>query len=202
MPESRISWPQAGRIKSRPYICGHCSASVASDAGWAGTYVPAAADAVTFTSPCSIHICHLCCCPTFFDGNGRPYPGPLPGNSVQDIPDSDLEDLYNEARRCVSQGCYTAAVLCCRKLLMHIAVSKGADPGKKFIFYVQYLSDNNYVPPDASDWVDHVRNKGNEANHEIALVTAQDAEELIAFIEMLLKMLFEFPAAVQRRSTP
>jgi hypothetical protein len=44
--------------------------------------------------------------------------------------------------------------------------------------------------------VDHIRTKGNEATHEIVLMTKADAEELIAFTEMLLKFVYEFPAKV------
>jgi hypothetical protein len=82
---------------------------------------------------------------------------------------------------------------------MHIAVSKGAAPGDTFINYVQFLADKNFIPPDAKEWVDHIRKKGNEANHEIAIMTQEDAEELLSFCEMLLKVIFEFPAAVKRK---
>ena len=85
---------------------------------------------------------------------------------------------------------------------MNIAVSKDAQPGLKFIEYVQYLSDQNYIPPDAKGWVDHIRVKGNEATHEITIMTRADAEELIAFIQMLMKVIYEFPAIVQGKMTP
>lgn len=64
---------------------------------------------------------------------------------------------------------------------MHIAVSKDAPAGESLISYVEYLADSNYVPPDARDWVDHIRKKGNEANHEIILMQKEDAEELLSF---------------------
>ena len=111
----------------------------------------------------------------------------------------NVEDLYQEARRATSAGSHTAAVLCCRKLLMHIAVSKGAKPGETFASYVNYLSDNNYVPPGAKEWVDHIREIGNEANHEINIMKPDDSKDLIKFSEMLLKIIFEFPATVQKR---
>jgi hypothetical protein len=76
---------------------------------------------------------------------------------------------------------------------MHIAVSKGAKEGESSVAYAQYLADNNYVPPDAKEWVDHIRKKGNEANHEIALMSKADAEELLSFIEMLLKVNLRVP---------
>lgn len=83
---------------------------------------------------------------------------------------------------------------------MNIAVSKGAKEGEKFVTYVQFLSDNGYIPPDGKQWVDHIRKKGNEATHEITIMTREDAEELIDFIEMLLKFMFEFPAMIKRKT--
>ena len=44
--------------------------------------------------------------------------------------------------------------------------------------------------------MDHIRKKGNEANHEIKLMTAEDATELISFSEMLMKFIYEFPSRV------
>ena len=99
---------------------------------------------------------------------------------------------------CVSNGSHTAAVLCCRKLLMHIAVAQNADVGKSFIEYVEYLADSGYVPPNGRSWVDHIRKKGNEANHEIRLMQVGDAQELISFSEMLLKFIYEFPQRVPK----
>ena len=61
----------------------------------------------------------------------------------------------------------------------------------------EYLSDKNYVPPDGKGWVDYIRQKGNEANHEIVLMTKEDAEDLINFSEMLLRFVYEFPSKVR-----
>ena len=82
---------------------------------------------------------------------------------------------------------------------MNIAVAKGAKEGLKFIEYVEFLSSKNYVPPDGKEWVDHIREKGNEATHEIIIMKKQDAEDLITFIEMLLKFIYEFPEKIKKR---
>ena len=50
--------------------------------------------------------------------------------------------------------------------------------------------------------MDHIRKKGNEANHEIRLMKKADAEELISFSEMLLKFIYEFPQRVPKASKP
>ena len=109
---------------------------------------------------------------------------------------TDVASLYDEARSALSAGAATAAVLACRKLLMNIAVTQGAATGLSFVAYVEYLATAGYIPPNGRGWVDHIRKRGNEATHEIALMSISDAVELITFSEMLLKFIYEFPARV------
>ena len=85
---------------------------------------------------------------------------------------------------------------------MHIAVSKGVHADQGFMGYVQFLLEKHYIPPDAKSWVDQIRIKSNEANHEITVMTREDAEDLMSFCHMLLKVIFEFPAIVRKRSNP
>jgi len=82
---------------------------------------------------------------------------------------------------------------------MSVAVAQGAKEGGTFLSYVEYLADKGYVPPNGRGWVDHIRLKGNEATHEIKLMTPDDASELISFAEMLLKFVYEFPNRVPQR---
>jgi len=82
---------------------------------------------------------------------------------------------------------------------MHIAVEKGATAGSAFMYYVEHLLDNHYISPNAREWVDYIRKKGNEANHEIIVMKREDAEVLVAFVEMLLKVIYEFPATLKSR---
>ena len=58
---------------------------------------------------------------------------------------------------------------------------------------MNYLADNHYVPPRAKSWVDKIRRRGNEANHEIVLMARADADELLSFSGMLLKLIYEYP---------
>jgi Domain of unknown function (DUF4145) len=137
--------------------------------------------------------------PTFVDGL-KQVPDVAPGVEVSNLP-LEVDNLYREARNCVAASAYTASVLCCRKLLMHIAVAQGDQPGKTFFDYVDYLATKGFVPPNGRGWVDHIRRKGNEANHEIKTMTKAEAQELITFLEMLLKFIYEFPSRVPA-STP
>ena len=191
----RLNWFNIGVLPSKSYICGNCGNSLASADGFSAYFPPDQSNIVA-----CIYICHFCFRPTYFDIEGNQIPGSLYGNKVNNIP-SDVETLYNEARNCTSCNAYTASVLCCRKLLMNIAVSKGAEEGLKFIEYVEYLSNKHFIPPDGKDWVDHIRTKGNEATHEISIMKKEDAEELITFIEMLLKFIYEFPATIKSKKS-
>lgn len=79
-------------------------------------------------------------------------------------------------------------------MLMNISVQQGAKENLNFMKYVQYLSDNGYVPPNGKHWIDHIRKKGNEATHEIIAMENADAHDLLFFTEMLLIFLYEFPS--------
>lgn len=106
--------------------------------------------------------------------------------------------LYEEARGCATANHHTAAVMLCRKILMHTAVTQRAKAGLPFIDYVNFLVDAGYVPPNGKHWVDHIRKKGNEANHEIVIMQQQEAKDLIIFTEMLLRFIYEFPNSIPK----
>ena len=188
-------WKDILKIESRSYVCGYCGHPLASENGWIG--YDTQSRIVGW-----IYVCHSCTRPTYFDSTGGQTPGIAFGNPVAEIPIKDVADLYEEARRATSANAYTAAVLACRKLLMHIAVSKGAEKDKGFTYYAKYLADKHYVPPDAVGWVDHIKDKGNDANHEIVIMDKADARDLLMFSEMLLKVIYEYPASVRKKEEP
>ena len=74
----------------------------------------------------------------------------------------------------------------------------GSDKGLKFWQYVNYLADTGHITVNAKKWVDHIRDKGNDANHEIEMMGREDAERLIKFSEMLLKTMYEYPAEAEK----
>ena len=180
------TWVNASGIESKSFTCGYCGNVVASSLGYQDRE----------PNYNRIRICPHCTKPTFF-GNGIQLPQVAPGNEVSHLPE-DVKSLYHEARNCVSIAAYTSSVLACRKLLMNIAVTQGAEVGKSFFHYEEYLANNGFVPPNGRGWVDHIRKRGNEATHEIEIMPKEVAEELIAFIEMLLKFIYEFPAKVPK----
>ena len=187
--ENDRQWKQLQEVVNHSFVCGYCDLRVSSNRGYpvisrgSGQQVA------------GVHICPNCGGPTFVTEYGKQHPQSALGNSVSNVP-SDLDELYNEARQCTSKGCYTGAVLLCRKMLMNISVEQGAKEGKRFVDYVNYLSENGYTPPNGKHWVDHIRKKGNEATHEIAVMSETDAKELMSFTEMLLRFIYEFPSMI------
>ncbi len=186
-----FQWSNYTQIPSKSFSCGYCGHSLASALGYQES-----------NGRAFVYICHFCTRPTFISVDGEQSPGAKFGTEIEEISDVSVLDLYNEARNCISVSSYTAAVLCCRKLLMNIAVHKGAKEGLKFYQYVEFLSDNHYVPPDAKEWVDHIRKKGNEATHEITIMGRDEAEEIISFVEMILRLVYEFPARIKKKTSP
>ena len=174
-----MEWYGISEVASASFVCGFCDSLVGSAKGWKSS-----AEDV-------IRICTHCDKPSYFGRKSR-FPGAAAGEKVYSLPEP-IDDLYEEARRCIQASCPTAAVLICRKVLMHVAVVEGAKSGLSFIAYVEYLAQHNYIPPKARGWVDHIRTKGNEANHEIIQMSDIDARQLITFTGMLLKLVYEFP---------
>ncbi|MCB7130400.1 MAG: DUF4145 domain-containing protein [Candidatus Brocadiales bacterium] len=187
----KLDWQNRASLPPKDYVCGHCAKDINSRVGYL------ALSGASGIGAC-VYLCHRCGRPTFFDVDDKQYPGAKFGYSVEGIGDESVEKLYEEARNCVAANAFTGAVLCCRKLLMNIAVSKGAKEEKNFIKYVEYLSEKNYIPPDAKQWVDHIRKMGNEATHDIRIISKHEAEELLSFMGILLKVIFEFPAAIRQ----
>jgi hypothetical protein len=179
------NWQNIGDLKQRSFKCKFCDKDVASRGAYWRSEIN-----------WQIYICPNCARPTFFEA-GNQIPAPLLGYKVEELPDR-IATLYNEIRDCTGINAFTSAVLSCRKLLMNIAVEHGAEEGKSFIEYVEYLSAKGFVPPHGKEWVDHIRKKGNEAAHEIVLMEKNDALDLINFIEMLLKFIYEFPKRLKK----
>jgi hypothetical protein len=187
-------WPQAQGVPSAGWKCGYCNREVASNQGFTGSQ--------NAGSPPFIRFCSFCNGPTFFASDGSEYsPGAMPGNPVKHVP-QELDSLFIEAREATAASAYTAAVMACRKMLMHIAVEKKAKEGLTFLDYVDYLATNGYVPPDGKVWVDYIRKRGNEANHQIVLMNREDAVALIGFVEILLRFIYELPKMVPPIDAP
>jgi len=188
-----MNWYKAQTLSSKSFLCGYCGNHVSSEKGLKiGQHGDGSGQ-----QKGAMYICPSCSGSVFVTPNNKILPQPIMGNKVNNVP-TELNELYEEARKCTGQSCFTASVLICRKILMNIAVNQGADEGKKFIEYVNYLAEQGFIPPNGRQWVDHIRKKGNEATHEIRLMNDTDARELLIFAEMLLKFVYEFPSMIEQ----
>ena len=187
------NWVNITSIVNNSYTCGYCGNKVAPHQGYWASHSANAHDKV------SIYICPNCTQPTYFDHTKKQTPSIRIGNDVQGITDNGVAALYNQARDCTSLGAYTASSLLCRKILMNLAVQHGAEEGKSFIEYLEYLDSKGYVPPNGKPWVDRIRTKGNEAKHEIRLIEENEASQILKFTEMLLKFAYEFPSMLTEK---
>src|SRR5688572_9592650 len=154
-PLGNTGWQHVREVAPVQFKCGFCDNIVSSNHGWHTNH----GDPSRFF----IRVCPHCHRPTYTEDHAQ-HPGVAFGETVAHLPD-EVATIYDEARRCCSDDAFTGAVLLLRKLLMNVAVQKGADPNRSFVEYVNYLSDKGYVPPDGKPWVDHIRQKGNEATH-------------------------------------
>lgn len=185
------SWVQARDVTQTNFTCGYCSKNVAPSKGY-----------LTDDGHNRIFICPQCNQPTFFDIYNNQTPHPRLGNDVEGISDKGVNTLYQEARECTSAGAYTGAVMVCRKILMNLAVQHSAEENESFVFYVNFLVDGGFVPPKGKIWVDAIRKLGNEATHEIALMTEKDAQLILRFTEALLRFNFELPHIFEKHNKP
>lgn len=183
-------WREVCTIPTQSWRCGYCDRDISSDRGWYA--VDGFGHARAYVA-----ICPRCTIPSVISEEGHAVPAARYGDAVDYLP-SDLESLHTEARNAVGNRAPNSAALACRKLLMHVAVEKGAPAGQSFLSYVEYLAANGYVPPDAREWIDEIREHGNDANHEIDLMSQEEAEDMVDFTTMLLRVVFEYPERGRR----
>ena len=145
-------------------------------------------------------------CPSCAGGSvqsldGQIYPGTAFGPEIEGLPD-DVKPAYLEARRCMSVNAHTAAELICRKILMHVAVDKGAKEGQTFEKYITHLADQGYVTPPMQPWVDLIRQHGNQATHKLDEPDKRRAESTVMFAAELLRLVYEMAHLARQYTEP
>jgi len=164
------------------YICGHCNTRTS------GAVVSAYAEG----SPTPIRWlwCTNCGDGSVLARDGNVYPGVLFGPNIEGL-STDVSNAYKEARKCMSFNAFTSCELICRKILMHIAVEKGAKEGEIFAGYITYLETLGYVTPPMKKWVELIREHGNKATHALEAPDKERAESTLMFTAELLRLIYE-----------
>jgi hypothetical protein len=133
--------------------------------------------------------------------DGVVYPPVAFGPTIEHLP-ADVSAAYDEARRCMSVSALTACELVCRKILMHVAVDKGASEGETFEAYLSYLESQGYVTPPMKPWVKLIRTHGNKSTHCLPAPECERAESTLLFTAELLRLIYEMEAMATRYTAP
>ena len=125
--------------------------------------------------------------------DGAVYPAAPAGGNVASLPD-DVAQAWREARTAHSVAAYSAAEMMCRKILMHMAVDRaGANPGRKFVEYLDDLKSGGYLTTGTEPAVQKIKDRGNAANHELPASTEQESLATLGVTQYLLRGLYEIP---------
>jgi len=170
------------------YTCAKCERDVS------GAVVAGAADGV--------EVVRWLQCPDCGDGavqriDKNTYPGVAFGMKLEGLP-GEVEVAYTEARNCMAVDAYGACELVCRKILMCVAVEKGAKEGEPFSSYLTYLGEKGFITNAMMGWVEIIRENGNKATHEIEKVEKKRAESTIMFTAELLRLVYEMEFMAQK----
>lgn len=186
-------------LQSRRFRCGWCGNIVVSHVGLSNhmQLIPATMigdELYSDRTDTKFYVCPQCWIATTFVDQHRQLPEPFPGESFDARnKNTDVQlvvALYNEARYALGCRASSCAVLMFRKILMHVAVERGAATDLRFIEYVDYLKDKNIVGIPQHALLDRIRDDGNQENHEIVRATPEQALELLALVALLIRSVY------------
>lgn len=186
-----VSWFQLQLLVSHSYKCPYCQQFVSSEHGYTFTVTKKNDTGNKITTNGDVCICPSCSSPTILIGSTQ-IPGIAEERSVSYLPD-DINTIYEEARTCMSHNCFTSVAMLCRKIIMNVAVEKGAKEGDKFASYIDFLESEHYTPKDSKLWVDKIRTLGNGATHKIDIISQETAKTILKFTRVLLMIMYELP---------
>ncbi len=173
----RLDQPQA----YRNYTCGHCGNKVSGIV--VANYQYGYHDVKWL-------ICTSCGDGSVCSSHGQIFPTISYGPIIEGLPEL-INRAYQEARDCISVDAFTACELICRRILMHVAVEKGAKQDQSFSEYLSFLEDKGYVTPPMKGWVDLIRQHGNKAAHLLEPPDRKRSESTLMFTAELLRLIYE-----------
>jgi hypothetical protein len=179
-------WQGISNVRPASFTCWNCGNKVSSEKAYQSydTYNPTHVGS-------TIYICPHCKAPVVLDDEKKQIVLPLPGKEISKLPENILV-VHSEIRKCMQSGCFNGAIMLMRKLIMHIAVEEGAEEGKSFVEYIDYLYNNGNIPKKSKNKSDSVRTLGNNTNHKIENRTQEEAQNCFELVELLLKVNYEF----------
>jgi len=115
------------------------------------------------------------------------------GTKMEELPESVARSM-DQAYRSISTSSYDACALMCRRALEALCQSFSAN-GDNLAIRLADLKEKGHIDGRLLDWAHGVRLVGNEAAHDVeTAVTADDARDILEFIEALLMYVFTLDA--------
>ncbi len=179
--------PSAPAGKTREYLCGHCEQP---STGIANLVNPSAGAVVWF--------CLGCGRPTYTDKTGANIPSAASGEPAPVHAPEGITNLYYQARGSLQVGAFNGAAMLCRRILLDVASNHGLKwdgRAPSFQACLKFLVKNEDITQRMLDkWLDKIRVIGNGANHELTLVSMEEAAVSLRFTGWLLRILYDAPA--------
>lgn len=167
------------------YVCGHCGRTV-SGFLVAQLYQP---------------LTQWLLCPSCAQGSvltkDAMHPPLLPATQVADLP-PEVNQVYDEARKSFASQIYTGCEVLCRKILMNVAVHKGADEGKKFVDYIDYLKNEGHITASMKNMADIIRENGNKSVHEIEQPDKKRTKITLEFTDHVLCSIYTAESQIMK----
>lgn len=120
-------------------------------------------------------------------------------NITNEIP-VDISKILIEAKIAYSAQCYRASAVMSRRTLEAITVEKGEDKDT-LVNRIENLKAKGILDKNLADWSTEIRLIGNTGAHfdPINDVTKEDANQIILFIEELIKYVYIMPSEIAKR---
>jgi hypothetical protein len=125
---------------------------------------------------------------------------PFQGMVVNEEVPATIQKILGEAKISFAAQCYRASAVMSRRTLEAIAADKGEGSGT-LSMQIKNLMAKGILDKNLGDWATEVRLIGNSGAHfdPVSDVEKTDAEQIILFIEELIKYLYVMPAEIAKR---
>ena len=170
-----------------PYDCGHCGMSVG------GRVVCYQVFPLVIWLRCPNPDCSN---GSVWNDEGL-YPPPLSSSrtytaNVDGLPDN-IAQVYHEARKAISVQMYTSCEVLCRKILVIVAVDKGAKKKDTWNHKkcIRYLVKKGYIDGMLTRMASYVRLTGDQSTHEMWSPSLERAEQTLKFTAMVLSDVYD-----------
>ena len=191
-PFIRGNWSGQEDIGTIAFTCGYCGRLCAASQGYV-----ARSGGPRGVEPYHAFIvtCAGCNAPTLIDVEGKHFPPRPAGRAITGLPEA-IGNLYDEARACITANAHTGCTMICRVILMHVAADQTGTKPQSYQKAVTALHDNGVIASKMVDWVSHVKDVGNDANHDLDPVSEEEAMRVLLLVETLLSVVYEAPKRI------